>query len=397
MRTRAIGGAAAVLLVLDLVVAGYLVGLRSGQDDATAAAEQDDLGAIEEVYERIVDEAVDSPDPDVLVEGAIEGMLDTLDDDYAAFYDSEQYAALNEQLDGRFVGIGVVLDPSDTGLVVQSVLPQSPAEEAGLKPQDAVVAVDGEEVADLPTEEIVDRVRGPEGTSVALGIRRDGERLEFEVERRELTLPNVEARLLEGTDLGYVRLQSFSRDAGTEVRDAVQGLVDEEDLDGLVLDLRDNPGGILGEAVEVASLFVDEGLIVSVGDDPGTGRRYEAEGETVYDGPLVVLVNEGSASASEIVAAALKDAGRATLVGTTTFGKGVVQTITGLDEGGGVKFTTARYYTPSGTSIDGVGVVADREVADGEDPDVDPPLELAEELLRTRAAAAPTPTGAAPG
>lgn len=380
MRIKAIGAAAALVLLLDLVVAGYLVGVRTGSGDAGAAGDAD-LGTVEQVYDRVVSGAVGDPDPGALRDGAIDGMLETLDDDYADYYDPDQYAALNEQLDGRFVGIGVVLDPSDTGLVVQSVLPQSPAEEVGLRPQDAVVSVDGEQVADLPTEEIVDKVRGPAGTSVALGIARGEQRLDVEVERRELTLPNVEARVLEGTDLGYVRLQSFSRDAGTEVRDAVASLLAEDDVDGLVLDLRDNPGGVLGEAVDVASVFIEEGLVVSVGDDAEGGQRYEARGDALYDGPLVVLQNEGSASASEIVAGAMKDSGRATLVGTTTFGKGVVQTITGLDDGGGVKFTTARYYTPSGTSIDHVGVVPDRAVAEGDAADDDAQLDVAEDVL----------------
>lgn len=381
MLNRAAALLCTVVLTLGLLAGAYELGARGGVGPAQAADElPESLEAIEEVYDRVQSDAVEAPADDVLVEGAVEGMLGTLGDQYAEYYTSEEYSALNEQLDGSFVGIGVVIEDTDVGLTIQTVLPGSPAEAAGLVPGERIVSVDGEDVSETPSDLVVDEVRGEAGSRVRLGLDGGppGPR-EVEVVRAELDLPNVEARSLDG-GIGYVRLQQFSGDSGQQVRDAVQGLVDGGSR-ALVLDLRGNPGGLLPAAVDVTGVFVEDGEVVKVGANADDSRSLRTDGGAVAPQlPLAVLVDEGSASASEIVAGAVQDLDRGEIVGMSTFGKGSVQTITPLPDGQGVKFTTDRYFTPSGDSIDGVGVQPDRVVEAPEGPD-DVQLGAAQEAL----------------
>jgi carboxyl-terminal processing protease len=346
-----------------------------------------DLAALEEVLDRVRLSAADAPSREVLIEGAIDGALGTLGDRYADYYTEEQFDDVSSQLGGSVTGIGVVLERRDRGLVVQTVLPGSPAERAGLDPGDQIVTVNGRDVRDEPAAAVVGEVRGPAGTTVELGLEggRDGERV-VAVERAEVDLPNVESRLLEG-EIGYVRLQQFTQESATRVRQVVEDL-EGQGAAGYVLDLRGNPGGLLDSAVEVSAVFVEEGEeVVSVGTDAADAVARRTTEEPATDAPLVVLVDEGSASASEIVAAAVQDLGRGDVVGATSFGKGTVQTIGPLGEGGGLKFTIARYYTPSGDSIDGTGVVPDLPVASGEAGAEDLQLEAARASLAEALAA----------
>jgi len=393
MVTRIVALMLSFSVVAGLVLGAYRLGARDRLTEL--GGDGGGLPAVEEAYRRISAQAVEPPEEDELVRGAIEGMVGTLDDRYAEFYDAAEYQTLNAQLGGTIVGIGVVLEDTETGLVVQSVLPDSPAREVDLRPRDSIVTVDGEDVRDLPSDLVVDRVRGDEGTEVTLGVERDGAApFEVTVTRREIRVPNVQTARLEG-DVGYVQLRQFTDVAGDEVRDAVRELVDGG-ARALVLDLRGNPGGYLPEAVEVAGAFVGDREVVSVGAEPETAREYRTPDDPVApDAPLAVLVDGGSASASEIVAAALQELDRAQIVGETTFGKGTVQTIAPLPgASGGIKLTTARYYTPDGDSIDGVGVTPDQEVEAPEDvaigpeaPD-EPQLAAARRLLTDQLAAA---------
>lgn len=388
MLNRAASLLCTVVLTLGLLAGAYELGARGGVGAAQAAGPLPaGLEAVDEVYERVRSDAVENPSDEVLVEGAVEGMLGTLDDQYAEYYTSDEYAALNQQLDGSFVGIGVVIEDTETGLTIQTVLPGSPAEDAGLQSGEQIVTVDGEDVRETPSDLVVEQVRGEAGTRVLLGLEGgpDGAR-QVEVARAELDLPNVEARALDDA-VGYVRLQQFSSDSGQQVRAAVQGLVDGGSR-AIVLDLRGNPGGLLPAAVDVTGVFVEDGEVVKVGADAGTARVLRTDGGAVAPRvPLAVLVDEGSASASEIVAGAVQDLERGQVVGVTTFGKGSVQTITPLPDGQGVKFTTDRYFTPSGDSIDGVGVEPDRVVEAAEGAQ-DVQLGAAQEALSAVLAAA---------
>jgi len=380
----------AALCTMLLVGSLTLVAYRAGEERAAAdeSALPADLAPLADLYERIQRDAVRVPDDDALLEGAIEGMLGTLDDPYAAYYGIEDFAAFNQLLDGQFSGVGIVVEEAPEGLTVASVLDGTPAADAGVEPGELIVSVDGKDVRDLPSEGIVGLITGEAGTDVTVGFSggEAGPR-ELRMTRAEIALPDVDQRLLED-GLGYVQLLQFSQAAGDRVRDATEELV-AQGARGIVLDLRGNPGGLLGEAVDVASVFVEDGLVVSVRSRQAEGelrpaaQEYTAQGDALEDLPLVVLVDEGSASASEIVAGAVQDLDRGEIVGQATFGKGTVQTVQVLRDGAGVKFTTAEYFTPSGDSIEGVGVIPDREI---EDPDAQ--LAAAQEALRSLVAGA---------
>ena len=352
-----------VLLVLSFQLGASTTGLFAAAD--ADAPPGDELAPITALFDELRDEAVTAPDVDKLVESAAEGMIESLDDPYAHLYDEDSYAELNQVLDGQFSGVGLVLEDSEDGPEIVSVIEGAPAAEAGVTEGERIVEVDGEDVTDLTIEQLVARVKGDAGTDVELTFD-GGERGRYTVTvtRADIDVPQIEARLLDD-GAGYIRLLQFTDHVGAEIRDSAQQLIDEG-AEGFVLDLRGNPGGLLDEAVEVASVFIEDGPIVSVEQRAGSRQTYDATGEA-FDEPLVVLVDDGSASASEIVAGAVKDSGRGQLVGQQTFGKGTVQTIRSLPEGLGVKFTTARYFTPSGTSIEGTGITPDRVVTGEED------------------------------
>lgn len=334
------------------------------------------LGFLEEMAQTLEADALRPPDEGELVTGAVDGMLEALDDPYARYYDPEAFDDLNASLDGGFSGIGVVLEEGSAGVTVVSVIEGSPADRAGVQEGERIVSVDGEPVEDLPINAIVERVKGEAGTDVVLGFAGGPQgRRELRMTRERIELPNVDTELLDD-NVGYIRMRQFTSGIGEQIRSSVNELV-AEGAAGIVLDLRGNPGGLLNEAVNVASVFIEEGTVVEVKDRDDPRRAYRAKGDAIEGLPLVVLVNKGSASASEIVAGAVQDRGRGTVVGERTFGKGTVQNIHRLDAGGGVKYTSAEYFTPSGDSIEDVGVKPDR-IAQG---DAEEQLAAAQEAL----------------
>lgn len=294
--------------------------------------------------------------------GAIEGMVESLEDSHAVYFDAKHYEYFTEQTDGTFYGIGVTIANEGNDLVVQSVIEGTPAEQAGVKAKDIIVSIDGETRERWDTDEAVLRIRGEAGTKVTLGIRRDGAETlrEITITRAKIELPNVESELLDG-NVGYIRLYTFSELADDDVREAIAELADKG-AEGFILDLRDNPGGLLTSAVDVASLFVKDGVIVRVEDREGTVEESRATGDLATDAPLVVLINGNSASASEIVGGALQDYGRAKLIGEQSFGKGSVQQIEELSFGGAIKLTIAHYVTPKNRVIDKIGLTPDVKV-----------------------------------
>ncbi len=378
----------AVALVLVLVTSVALVSFQLGRaaapaPTATDPAEVDaDFTVLEETYRQLSEEAVDPPSSEELLRGAIDGMLETLDDPHAVYFDPEAFEHFNRQLDGTFSGVGLMLEEDEGGPVVVNVLPATPAEEAGVEIGERIVSVDGRDVRDLPLRDIVDLVTGEEGTDVTVGFEEgsDGPR-ELELTRAEIDLPLVQAELLDD-GVGHVHLMGFSQGAADRVAEAVDELT-AQGAQGLVLDLRRNPGGLLNQAVSVASLFLAEDEpVVTVRESGGEERPMRSSGGDT-DLPLVVLVDRGSASASEILAGALQDAGRADVLGEQTFGKGTVQSVRTLSDGSGLKFTTAEYLLPSGVSLEGTGITPDREIAEDEDA-----LVAAADLVRDLIAAA---------
>ncbi len=355
----AIGLVAAVTVAFAAFSIGYTLG--SGDGDIVPFGRQDDeLGLVEDAYDKIRSTAVDPPAEDELARGAIEGMVDVLkegDDPYAFFYTPSGYRSFQELTTGRFSGIGVWLKQKRGDLEIVSVLPATPALRSGLQRGDVIRTIDGAPVVDMTSDDAVARIKGPEGTEVSLGVVRDGESLNFTIERAEIELPNLLARIID-EDLGYLRLFGFARGAAEQLRDELDGLIDDG-AKGIVLDLRDNGGGLFSEAVEVASAFIENGEIVTYKARAEEDVVYEAEGDAYQDLPLVVLVNEGTASASEIVAGALQDRDRAMVIGTQTYGKGSVQEVLPLPDSSALKLTIARYFTPDGHDLSGAGIEPD--------------------------------------
>jgi len=355
--------------------------------DSTAPADVETLfKPFWQTWEIVHDQYVDQPvDDEAMMRGAIQGMLDSLGDQHTSYMDPAEFSQANIPLEGEYEGIGAWVDPTGEYLTIVSPMPDSPAGKAGLKPGDQIVAIDGEDVTGIDGNLVIRRVLGPAGTSVTLSILREGEPEPFDVtlERAHIVVPSVESKLLDG-DIAYVQLFTFGEKSNEELRRSLKEILAKKPV-GLILDLRNNGGGALTTAIEVASEFVGEGVIMY--EEYGDGRRdvYDAiKGGLATEIPLVVLINEGSASASEIVAGAVQDSGRGQLVGTTSFGKGSVQNwIPLVNEEGAVRVTIARWMTPEGRTIHEIGLEPDvvvelteEDITAGRDPQLDKAIEL---------------------
>lgn len=306
----------------------------------------------------------DIPSDKDLTYAAIQGLLESLDDDYTRFAPPDVAARLREDLQGSFEGIGAFVRENEEGLteIVRPMAGQ-PAALAGLRAGDVVVAVDGDSVLGQGLDEVIALIRGPEGTEVTLTIHRDGEEesLDFTVRRELIEIPIIESEMLE-ENIAYVRLTSFNSNADAQLRLALSELLAQNPV-GLIFDLRDNPGGFLDQSVAVADVFLPQGVVLYERSSTfAIDEAYRSDnGDLAEEIPLVVLVNAGSASASEIVAGAIQDRGRGTLIGETTFGKGSVQQTHTLSDGSEIRVTIARWYTPDDESIDGNGIAPDIE------------------------------------
>ena len=324
---------------------------------------------------------VDGTDEGKLLDGAISGMVQSLGDPHSIYMDKELYTKLMEHTEGTFGGIGVTMGFKDNRVTIISVLEGTPGEKAGLLAGDEIMAVDGTSVAELQPEEVVLGIRGEVGTQVALTIHREGqEDTDYQLTRDTIHVPSVKGLKLEGTDLGYIRIASFAENTGKEFKEEFKKVKDEG-ARGLIIDLRQNPGGLITSCVEVAREVVPKGTIVSVVDKNGAKEEYASELEASQM-PIVVLMDGGSASASEILAGALQDTGAGKVVGVQSYGKGSVQIVVPLMNEDGLKLTVAKYYTPSGRSIDGTGITPDVEAALVPGSGVDSQLEKAKEVLK---------------
>ena len=346
---------------------GFQMADRGQGRDARAGLSVDQVELFAEVVERIREEYVEPVDEATLVENAIRSVVADLDA-HSRFLNEDDYADILISASSHYSGVGLDVSVDDGRVTVVRPLEGAPAERAGILPNDVVVSVDDVPIDPENTQDAISRMRGEAGTTVTLDVMRDGEddSLRFALTRAEVRLTTVHTAYL-GDGFAYIRLSSFTDGTGEELREATDELLSEHDLQAVVLDMRDNPGGTLGAAVEVADAFMEEGLIVR-----GEGRIDEARfvenatpGDVIDGRELVVLVDRRSASASEIVAAALQENQRARVVGERTFGKGSVQTVIPLADGGALKLTTSEYFTPSGRSIDGTGVEPDLVVEGG--------------------------------
>jgi carboxyl-terminal processing protease len=348
-------------------IGGTVLGSRDPADDQSLP--WDDVRLLTEVLERVKQDYVEPVDDHRLLESAVRGMVTDLDP-HSQFLDADEYEEIRISTSGNYSGVGLEVNMRGGKVIVVAPIEGTPADKAGIKPGDVISSIDGVTVSDDNVTDAIMRLRGTPGTKVAITVTRAGTAtpLAFELMRSNVQVHSVRSRLLE-PGYGYVRISQFSETTGGDLRQALQDIRGKDaaaSLRGLVLDLRNNPGGVLDAAVEVSDDFLDSGVIVTAS---GRGResnfRHEAHaGDLLAGAPIVVLVNGGSASASEIVAGALQDNKRATIVGSQTFGKGSVQTVMPLSNGRAIKLTTSRYFTPSGVSINGAGITPDIVLAE---------------------------------
>ncbi len=359
--------------VITTQVAGPLI----AQDATKNASVYEQLDLFGDVFERIRAQYVEDVDSKKLVEAAINGMLTSLDP-HSSYMDAKAFDDMNTQTRGEFGGLGIEVTMEEGYIKVVSPMDGTPADKAGIKPGDFITTVDGENVQGLTLDEAVDKMRGPIGSEIVITVVREGVKEPFDVSiiRDTIKVAAVKARLV--GNIGVLRVSSFNDQTYPGIQDGIKKLTEEaggaEKLKGFVIDLRNNPGGLLKQAILTSDAFLTEGEIVSTrGRNPEDSSRENATPGDLADGkPIVVLINGGSASASEIVAGALKAHRRATVVGTKRFGKGSVQTLIPWKGEGAMRLTTARYYTPSGRSIQSLGVMPDIVV---NQPVVDPSAE----------------------
>ena len=300
-----------------------------------------------------------------LMQGALRGMLESLDDPHSVYFTKEEMRSFQEDIKGKYVGVGMVIQKKvGEPLTVVSPVEDGPAYKAGIKPKDKIVEIDGESTYNLTSEEASKRLKGKANTTVKVKVFREVNKMTkvFELKRETIELKYVKSKMLDG-GIGYLRLTQFGDNVYPDMKKALENL-QAKGMKGLIFDLRSNPGGELGQSIKIASMFIEKGKIVSTRQKKGEESVYTREGKYFGNFPMVVLINGGSASASEIVSGALKDHKRATLIGEKTFGKGSVQTLLPLPDGDGIKITIAKYYTPNGVSIDGTGIEPDKKVED---------------------------------
>jgi carboxyl-terminal processing protease len=336
---------------------------------ATPLAQNDHQALMQPFWEAwtiVHDQFVDQPVDDTkLMRGAISGMLQSLGDEHTSYMDPEQYHQANITLEGQYEGIGAWVDTTSEYLTIIAPMPGSPAERAGLKPGDKVIAVDGQDMTGIDGSLVINRVLGPAGTTVHLTIARSGgaEPLQVDVTREHIDVPSVESRMLDG-QIGYVHLFTFGQGTANELHDALRTLI-KQNPKGLIFDLRGNGGGFLETAIQVASEFIPNGVVMTERFGDGKEQVYQASGGgLVTDIPMVVLIDGGTASASEIVAGAIRDRQRGELIGETSYGKGSVQNWVPLQgDNGAVRVTVARWYTPNDVQINSIGLTPDVEVS----------------------------------
>ncbi len=305
----------------------------------------------------------DKIDETKLQEGAIKGYVEGLGDEYTEYIPASDMDEYTQNITGNFVGIGIymIADKDSGRVVVYYPIPESPAEKAGIKAGDLIVSVDGTEYTADDFSTIADYIKGKEGTTVKLVVERDGERLDFEIKREKINTNPITIELLEN-NIGYLKLPSFDEGTAKDFEEKVKEL-QNKGAKSLIIDLRNNGGGIVNEATDIADMLLDKGqTIISTVDKDEKKEITYSEKDPTFTMPLVVLANENSASASEILACSLQDNERAKIIGTKTYGKGVIQTLLSLQDGSGLKITTEEYYTPKGTTIHKVGITPNEEV-----------------------------------
>lgn len=347
-----------ILLIVVALIGGFFGG-QAWAKRQYSIMEAEDFDLLQASYNRIHEKFLYDIDDEQLINGAISGMVSSLEDEYSQFLPDEQGEKYVESYQDNFYGIGAEIRNDNGRYFVSSLVKDMPAEKAGLKPDDEIIEVDRESVEGLDFNELLGKVRGEKGTKVIIGVLRAGseEVLEFEIERAEIPLHTVYSERLE-QDLGLISITRFNKNTDVEFAEALQQLEAEGELKGLIIDLRSNPGGLLDETVAIANMLVPQGkkILDVVYKNASRTTSYVSKAQEVYDKPIVVLINQYSASASEVLSAALKESAGAYIVGVTSYGKGVVQSFEPFNEGSVLVLTEAEWKTPSGNGIHKVGV-----------------------------------------
>ncbi len=390
-------------MMVVAIVCGVLIG-KGWERTGHASETYEELKTFSEVLNQVQRHYVDETKTKELVQGAIRGMLSTLDP-HSAYMTPEMYKEMQVETKGEFGGVGIQIGVKDNRLAVIAPIEGTPAQRAGIKAGDFIVKVNDETTKDLTLMDAVQKMRGPKGTKVNLTIQREGtpDPLQYTLMRDTIKIESVKSKIID--NLGYVRLSQFQEATGRDLGKAIKQFRDQK-VQGAILDLRNNPGGLLTAAVDVSEQFLPNGkLVVFTKNRDGKKDEWLAKSKDQMDElPIIVLVNEGSASASEIVAGALQDWGRAVIVGTTSFGKGSVQTILPLGDGSGLRLTTAKYYTPKGRSIQSTGITPDIVVKlptavpakDGKSGEQSPEAKAVKPAQGKEKEAAPSSNGKAP-
>ena len=357
MKTNRVLATVVGLSILSFMSGGLWTYLLSREKDFDAFKE---LQIFSRVFKTVKDRYVEAPNDKTIVQGAIRGMLESLDP-HSAFFSREEFQEMQQDTKGQFGGVGIEISAKNKMLTVMAAIEGTPASEAGLKSGDIIVKINDKLTDKLSLFEAVKLMRGKPGTWVELTVRRENvdKPLVFKIKRAIINVKSVTSKSVGGVPI--VKLSQFKEKTSEEMKKSVREFAKQGEIKGLILDLRNNPGGLLSQAVEVADYFLDDGLIVYTQgrDQAQTNKNFAVGPGTQPNYPLVVLVNGGSASASEIVAGALQDHKRAIVVGSQTFGKGSVQEVIPLEDGSGLKLTTQLYYTPSGRTIQGLGITPD--------------------------------------
>lgn len=307
-------------------------------------------------------------DKEILMQGALRGMIESLEDAHSNYFSKDGMEDLENQINGEYTGVGMIIRKySNEPVTVELLIEGTPAFKAGIRPNDKIMKIDGESTYNMELEDASKKLKGKVGTSVKLMIYREKEKKEKEVvlKRANIKLENVKSKMLDNK-IGYIKLTQFGTDVDLQVAKSLEKL-QESGMEGLIFDLRNNPGGKIDQAIKIGSMFIKEGVIVSERPKKGKEMFSEREGKYYGDFPLIILINEGSASASEIVSGAVRDYKRGLLLGEKSYGKGSVQVLMPLPDGDGIKLTIAKYYTPNGENINGIGIEPDIKVEEKDD------------------------------
>lgn len=367
----------AVVLVAGVGFTGFTLGQNASLTSSTSTRDAEHIAQMKGLESLLDQNFLFDYNEDQIYEGSLKGMFANLGDPYTSYYSPDEFSKLMESLNGRYSGIGLSVQASKEGYIkVVSVFDNSPAKEAGIKSGDYLTKVNGEAFGGNQLEEAVAEIKGKPGTDVSLTILRteeekaDSKEFDVKVTRADVNVDTIDDDILEvrGKKIGYIHIKAFDDITWQDFSDSYSKLM-AQDIDGLILDVRNNPGGALDVVINIADNFLDEGVIVTTKDKNGK-EVIEKSDANASDIPITVLQNENSASASEILAGAMKDRGRAKVIGTQSFGKGVVQKVFNLDNGAGAKITISEYFTPNGTQINEVGVTPDIEVESDDDLDL---------------------------